>query len=69
MSNDIEVELLRERLREYRELLQISHQIMFMPHKDIVKRKSILDKFKLKLIEHGIIEEQIDESRDRVLDR
>lgn len=62
----VEVELLRERLKEYRELLQVSYSIIFMPHKDIEKRSQTKNLYKVRLLEHGIIEESNDEQRNRI---
>lgn len=59
MSNEeVEIELLRERLNEYRDLLQVSYSIIFRSHEDIQKRNVIRERYKSKLHEHGIIEEQ-----------
>lgn len=58
MSDDVEIELLRERLKEYRDLLKISYNIIFMPHKDVEYRQKHKDLYLERLLEHGIIEEK-----------
>jgi len=61
-DNEVEIDLLRERLNEYRELLQVSHQIIFNPHTDTEKKSIIKNRYKNKLLEHGIIEDERNDS-------
>ena len=53
-DQEYEVAYLRERLKELEALLELSYCLVFLPHKDVLKRKENLEKFKIKLAEYGI---------------
>lgn len=50
-SKDTEIDLLRDRVKEYRELLQVAHSIIFTGEKPTQKT---LERFSERLDENGI---------------
>lgn len=55
MSNDKELELLRERTKEYRELLEVAYSLLYRPGP---KEAQAFEYFWAKLREHGIPESE-----------
>ena len=53
-DSDLENEYLRQRVRDFEALLELSYCLMFKPHENILKRKEHLEKYKARLAEFGI---------------
>jgi hypothetical protein len=58
MSQDVEIELLRDRLRAYTNLLEVSYLLLFKPHQDMEIRDINKEAFKRRLVEYGVVKDE-----------
>lgn len=60
-SKDTEIEILRERVQEYRDLLRVAYYMMRSP---VTLTKESVEKFKSKLDDHDILPSPVAEEQE-----